>query len=369
VTPRLSLLLTITLAASVPVVAQSAPTFDQLSASAQQAYQANKPEEAARLYTSALQLRPDWPEGWWALGMIEYERDQYPACRDDLRHMVELDKSAAPGFALLGLCEFQTSQYDDAVRHLKQAHMLVSARDAGGPLLDMANFHLAMLLTRQGAFELALQLYQEVALRVRDNPDMAFAAGLACLRMPILPADAPPDRKPAITMAGKAFWDLITQPPEQAESDFKALVAAYPSLPNVHYFYGTFLAARHPEQCTAQFEAELRISPDSVPARVQLALRALKEQKIDRAVTLAKEAVALSPESVGAQLALGEALTTQGKDEAALTAYQQAERLDPDSAVVRLYIMKAYRALGRAEDVRREQAEYQRLTAAQPNWP
>jgi tetratricopeptide (TPR) repeat protein len=363
---RLGFLLLIAVAAAGQTAPQS---FEQLSAGAQQAYEADRPEEAAKLYAAALKLKPNWAEGWWALGMINYERDQYPECRDALTRMVTLDASAAPGWDLLGLCEFRTKQYDLAFQHLKKAHMLVSVRDPAGPLQDMANYHLAMLLTRQGAFEVAQEIYAEVALKVRNNPDMMFAAGLASLRMAMLPSEVPATRRDVVTLAGKTFWDLVNQPPEQAESDFKTLVETYPNVPNVHYFYGTYLAARHPDQCAQEFLAELRITPDSVPARVQLALRYIVEQKVDQALKMAREAVMLSPDSVGAQLALGEALRAQGNDQRALAAYLEASRLDPSSPKIRLYLVNTYRALGRTDDMRREQAEYNRLKSDQPNWP
>jgi tetratricopeptide (TPR) repeat protein len=301
--------------------------------------------------------------------MIEYQRDHYPACRDALTRMVALDAPAAPGWALLGLCEFSTKQYDASFDHLKKAHMLVSVRQAGGELLDMADYHLAMLLTRQGAFEVAQEVLVKVALQVRSNPDMMFAAGLTGLRMPVLPSDVPMNQREVVTMAGKAFWDLATQPPAEAEEDFRALVAKYPKFPNVHYFYGTYLAARHPEQCVPEFLEELRITPDSVPARVQLALRYTVEEKLEEAVKMAREAVALSPDSVGAQLALADTLRAQGNDEAALTAFLQAKKLDPVSPKIRLFLVNVYRALGRIEDMRREQSEYERLKAEQSNWP
>ena len=344
-------------------------TFEQLSAKARQAYEANRPQEAVDLYARAIKLRPDWAQGWWALGMIEYERDRYPECRDALTRMVALDASAAPGWALLGLCEFRTTQYDAAFEHLKKAHMLVSVRQAGGPLLDMADYHLALLLTRQGAFEVAQEVMVHVALKVRSNPEMMFASGLATLRMPILPTEVPANQREVVGMAGKAFWDLVTQPPEETEADFKALVSKYPNIPNVHYLYGTYLAAHRPEECAPEFVQELRVTPDSVPARVQLALRYSVEGKLDESVKLAREAVALSPDSVGAQLALGQTLRTQGNDEAALAALLEAKRLDPVSPKIRLYLVNAYRALGRVEDMRREQAEYDRLKVEQPNWP
>jgi tetratricopeptide (TPR) repeat protein len=344
-------------------------TFEDLSSRARQAYEVNHVDEAVELYSRAMKLRPDWAQGWWAIGMIEYQRDHYPECRDALTRMVALDASAAAGWALLGLCEFSTKQYDGSFEHLKKAHMLVSVRQEGGELLDMADYHLAMLLTRQGAFEVAQEVLVKVALKVRSNPDMMFAAGLTGLRMPVLPSDVPVNQREVVTMAGKAFWDLATQPPAEAEEDFRALVAKYPKFPNVHYFYGTYLAARHPEQCVPEFLQELRIMPDSVPARVQLALRYTVEEKLQDAVKMAREAVALSPDSVGAQLALADTLRAQGNDEAALTAFLQAEKLDPVSPKIRLFLVNVYRALGRVEDMRHEQSEYERLKAEQSNWP
>ena len=344
-------------------------TFEELSTQAQQAYEADRLDDASQLYARTVQLRPDWPQGWWAIGMIAYQRDQYPECRDALTHMVQLDPSAAPGFALLGLCEFRTRQYDASFDHLKKAHMLVPVKQGGAPLLDMADYHLALLLTRQGAFEVAQEIMVRVALKVRTDPEMIFASGLAPLRLSILPSEVPADRRDVVNMAGKAFWDLATQPPAQAEADFKLLISKYPKFPNVHYFYGTYLAARHPEQCEPEFLQELRVTPDSVPARVQLTLRYIVERKLEKALKTAREAVALSPDSVGTQLGLGEVLRAQGKDKEALAVFLQAKRLDPLSPKIRFYLISVYRALGQIDEMRHEQNEYNRLKTEQPNWP
>ena len=357
------------LLAAVAGAQTAAQTFEQLSAQARQAYEANRPKEAAALYSSAVKLRPDWAQGWWALGMLHYESDRYGECRDALTRMVALDASAAPGWALLGLCEFRTKQYDASFQHLKRAHMLVSVRQGGGPLLDMADYHLALLLTQQGAFEVALEILVRVALTVRSNPDMMFACGLPALRLPILPAEVPASQRAVVALAGKAVWDLATRPPAEAQADFTELVSKYPNFPSVHYLYGTYLAAHYPEQAAPEFLQELRISPDSVPARVQLVLRYLVEEKLDDALKLAREAVALSPDSVGAQLALAQTLRARGDDEGALAAFLQSKRLDPVSPKIRLYLVSAYRALGRLDDMRREQSEYDRLHAEQANWP
>jgi tetratricopeptide (TPR) repeat protein len=362
----LALLVTVTIASTS---AQAPQTFEELSAKATQAYEANHSAEALDLFARALKLRPEWAQGWWAIGMIEYQRDRYPECRDAITRMIALDSAAVPGLALLGLCEFRTKQYDAAFQHLKKAHMMVPATQPGGPLLDMADYHLALLLTQQGAFELAQDFFMRVARKVHDNPDMMFAAGLPSLRISALPFEVSPSQRDAVAMAGKTFWDLVTQPPEQAEEDFKALVAKYPKFPNVHYFYGTYLAARRPEACVPEFLEELKITPDSVPARVQLTLHLTLDGNLEQALELAHEAVSLSPDSVGAQLALAKVLRTQGDNQGALVAYLAAEKLDPVSPVIRLQMVNVYRDLDRLDDMRREKAEYDRLKALEANWP
>ena len=90
--------------------------------------------------------------------------------------------------------------------------------------MDMADYHLALLLIRQGAFEVAQEVLLRVALKVRTNPEMSFAAGLACLRMPILPNDVPENQRDVVTMAGKAFWDLAPQAPDNQKLTLKPLL-------------------------------------------------------------------------------------------------------------------------------------------------
>jgi tetratricopeptide (TPR) repeat protein len=269
---------------------------------------------------------------------------------------------------MLGLCEFETKQYEASFQHLKRAHMLVPP-GKGGRLLDVANYHLALLLIRDGAFEMAHEVLAQVAHNVRENPEMMFACGLASLRMPLLPAEVAAGDREVVAMAGKTFWDLATRPPAEAKADFEALLAKYPKYPNVHYFYGTYLGAHRPQDSAREFLEELKISPDSVPARVQLALRYIVEQRLDEALKYAREAVGMSPESVGTHAALGRVLRAQGDDEGALAAFLKAKALSPASAEIRLYLVAAYRALGRLEDMRREQAEHDRLKAELKNWP
>ena len=344
------------------------PSFEQLSQQARKAYESGRREEAAPLYARALRMRPNWTDGWWALGSIHYEAGRPRECRDALQRMVKLDPSAAPGWLVLGLCEFQVKQYDASFADLKRGHMLVP-EGLGGPLLDLADYHIALLLIRQGAFEVSQEFLVKVAWHVKNDPEKMFACGLAALRMPILPQEVPEANREVVFLAGRAFWDLATKTPAESETSFAVLLAKYPRFPNVHYFYGSYVAVHRPPEALKEFKDELQINPGSVPARVQLALKYLDEPRLDEALSMAREAVRLSPDSVGCQAALGRALTASGDDEGALAAFLAAKKLDPISPQIRLFLTGAYRALGRVEEMRKEQAEYDRLKADASHWP
>ena len=59
-----------------------AGSFDQLSAKADAARDANQLDQAIPIYRKALALRPSWKEGWWSLGTILYDQNSYaPAAR------------------------------------------------------------------------------------------------------------------------------------------------------------------------------------------------------------------------------------------------------------------------------------------------
>ena len=46
---------------------------------ADEARLAERLEEAISLYGEALKIKPKWPDGWWYVGAIFYQKDLYPA--------------------------------------------------------------------------------------------------------------------------------------------------------------------------------------------------------------------------------------------------------------------------------------------------
>ncbi len=73
----------------------------------------------------------------------------------------------------------------------------------------------------------------------------------------------------------------------------------------------------------------IRIEPDNVPARVQLAVSYLRRGRPEEAEQQLRAALAADPESAAAWSNLGSALRMQSKGEEAVTAFERALAIDP----------------------------------------
>src|ERR1700733_3272767 len=93
----------------------TAPAFDDIVSAATAARRRDDVAQAIKLYGQAVLLKPEWPEGWWFLGSLQYEAEAYAAGRDTLSHFLELVPEAAPAWALRGLCEFETGDYTQSL--------------------------------------------------------------------------------------------------------------------------------------------------------------------------------------------------------------------------------------------------------------
>ena len=89
--------------------------FDALAKRASAAREADRLEEAIALYLQALKLKPKWSEGWWYVGSMFYERDQYAEARDAFQNLAVVDPKFPPAWSMMGLCEFRLKEYEAAL--------------------------------------------------------------------------------------------------------------------------------------------------------------------------------------------------------------------------------------------------------------
>lgn len=344
----------------------SSNRFEQTSKQAAQARDQNRREDAIRLYREALKLKPSWLEGWWDLGAILYDADRYEEARETFRRLADLKPEGAPAWAMLGLCEFELRNYEPALQHLRRAQA-TGGLESNPELTSVAQYHLAILYTRFEEYEPGAQTLFTMARAGNESPSLIEALGLCVLRMPFLPSEMPPDKREMVLMAGRAAYDMRTHRPADGKKEFEELIARYGEMPNVHYAYGTFLLTTDTDAALAEFNREIQISPNHVPARLQIAFEDIKRADFAAGLPFAEKTVELAPQLFAAHDALGRILLGMGKTDQAISELETAAKMAPDSPEVRFALYTAYARAGRKEDAERTRAEFMRLDKLRKN--
>ena|SRR5215471_8213006 len=338
---------------------QSNAAFDKAVKLGDEARQADQLREALDQYATALKIRPDWKEGWWNTGAILYEQDQYTGARDAFRKLVSLDEKNGPAWGMLGLCEFQTREYDRAIVSLLHGRSL--GLSGNQELESVVRYHAALLYIHFEQFEIAFDVLYEFLRAGNDSPKVVQAFGLAILRTPYLDTEIPTDQRDLILLAGQAGMGMAARRPETAQAAFNQLMAKYPNAPNVHYAYGVFLLNQDSDAALKEFKRELEISPQHYPSMVQMAFEYLKRDDYNTALPLAEKAVQLAPKMFPARNVLGRLLLQLGQVDRAIKELEEGARLAPTSPEMHYALGRAYRRAGREEDAKRETALFQKL--------
>jgi tetratricopeptide (TPR) repeat protein len=332
--------------------AQSEPaSFDSLAQSATAAREQGEFPRAIDLYRQAVEINPKWQDGWWFLGSLEYGTNAYAPARDALTHYIDLAGTPGPALALRGLCEFETGDYPQALQDIERGLSLGAANRPRNE--QILRYHEAMLLTREGKFEDALRSYAFLA-QSTTNPELLLGAGLAGLRTPVLPRDAPAGQQDLFMAAGNAALRFMAGGNENAQQAFQELFQRFPSAANAHYLYGYLLFATDPDQGVAEFKRELEIAPSNGAASAMLAWACLLQNDPAQALPYAQESATEQPMLSLAQLVLGRALVETGNVPDGLEHLKKALQLEPMNLEVHLALAKAYSKSGRNEDARHE---------------
>ena len=342
--------------------AASQKSLNQLLQAAEKARDENRVNEAIRLYQRALSKQPESEQALWYFGTLLYEKEQYAEAREVLRQFVTIRSDAGPAYALLGLSEFQLRQYPRALDHLQRA-MALGMGDRK-ELMQTVFYDVAVMLTRAERFDDSMDMLLKMLSSGPPDPALVEPAGLAGLRMPLLPTELPPDRRELVKLAGQAVLALQTQHYEEAELEFRRLVSAFPNEPGVHFLYGAYLMQLHPNDSVPEFERELEISPSHVLARIRLAEHLITQRDFDRALALARQAIKLDPKRASAHMLAGEALLATGNVDDGLKELETAREDDPSVTRVHWDLLRAYAAAGRKADAELEKQEIEKLQGA-----
>jgi tetratricopeptide (TPR) repeat protein len=226
---------------------QSAYDFDSVAHAAAAAREAGKPADAIPLYQRAVALRPDWAEGWWYLGTLLYDADQFRQAIPAFQKVAELAPQVPDVLNFLGLCEFEVGDYDASLQHLQRGR---GAGEQNDPqIARVVSYHLALLLNRAGRSERALEVFSHDFLRGAPPDQVVFAYGLAVLRVPLLPNEVDASKEALIHSAGQLAVLASQGHADQTLESYASLIQQNPNIPFLRTAYAAALEAvdRHTE--------------------------------------------------------------------------------------------------------------------------
>ncbi len=338
----------------------TASDFSTLSAAADTARGTGRLDQALPLYRRALALRPDWKEGWWALGTILYDQDSFTAAARAFRRLLALDPKNGTAHLMLALCEYEGGRNASAMEHIQAARKLGVQKD--GDLPHVLSYHEAMLLLRAGRYDRALEVLRSLVAEGVDDENLDLALGMGVLLM--RPNDAPPEGsapRQIVLRAGRAERQHMARAFDAAKQAYSTLVQEVPAFPNVHYAYGRFLLGTEDlEHGVAEFLEEIKNSPDHVRARM---LIAAARYRVDSAagIPFALQVVKLQPRYPFGHYLLGLLYFDTGDIGRAIPELEAAARMVPQEAQFQFALGNAYARAGRKADAARARAAFGRL--------
>jgi tetratricopeptide (TPR) repeat protein len=337
-------------------------SFEELSQRAEASREKGDVSGAIHFYHQALLRKPLWQQGWWYYGSLLYDSNKYSDAARALRRLTALNERLGGAWALLGLCEYETGDFNLAFEHLLRAENLGFGDTSS--LADVAQYHLGVLLNVRGECDRARSLLSSLLLHGINSEDVQVAMGLSLLRVPLLPSQLDPSKDALIHDAGNVAALLARKQYDQADAAFRQLLAKYPATHFVHYAYGAMLASHGQEDLAKdQFREETVLTPDSALPYMEWAFLQSKAADYQDSVPLAQKAVELSPNSFLAHYLLGSDLLATGKIEESVSELEAARRLAPNSPEVRYSLGRAYAKAGKAQLARQEQAKFTQLQA------
>ncbi len=358
----LSLPLAVLLLLSYAVSAQSkpsSPNFAALSKQAAEARDANRLEEAAKLYTRALTLRPAWADGWWSLGTLEYDQDQYVKAAQAFQKLIVLQSSNGTAHAMLGLCQFELGKDALALKNLQEADRLGIVNN--DELRKVTLYHLGVLQLRARRFGDAHETLFQLAKEQVRSEQLITALGEAAL---LISPQNPPGRTEqanVIERAGQAEALSATKDFDQAKKIYTELITRFPDFPNLHFAYGRLLLEAHEtDDAIAEFRRELDHDPKNVNSMLEIASVRYQVDSED-GLKYAEQAVSLAPGMPFAHYLVGLLRLDTGNAAGAVPELEIAQKAFPMQSKIYFALGNAYSRVGRKSDASKARAEFLRL--------
>jgi tetratricopeptide (TPR) repeat protein len=292
-------------------------------------------------------------EGWWSLGTLLYDRDEYSEAAAAFAKATGLNPKAANAWVMLGLCEAKLGDNKAALDHIERGRSMNGDNDPR--LRPVILFTEGNLLLDAGQFGKAQDVLDSLARDGAEQDEFITALGCAVLGM------KPCEKGELARRAGWPEHYAARQDVDRAKQEYQRLARDYPKTHDVQFALGRFLPANHMDDDAVQvFEREIDNSPKHLLARLGIAgIKASSDPT--GGLSYARQAVKLAPNLPEAHYLLGLLLLNTGQAKDALPELESARSGNPNDSRVYFHLARAHTELNRREDAARARAEFVRL--------
>jgi len=275
------------------------PTVAEAFALALQYHQAGKLNQAEQLYQQILRVDPRHADSHHLLGVLAYQRGQYPPAITSIRQALTLNPWAAVYHANLGVAQEASGQMEAALASFQQALRLDS---------NSAPAHNAVgnALRAMGRLEEAVHHCTQALRLQADFPEAHNNLGNA------------------LYLQGKLG---------EAAAHYEEALRQRPGYPEAHSNLGLALADNGKREAgIAHYHEAIRLNPSYAEPHNNLGIALLREGRFEEAELHCRKALHLRPGFADAHNNLGSILLRQGRFDEALAQYEEAMRLKQNFA-------------------------------------
>lgn len=290
-------------------------------------------------------------------GIAEFQAGRYSTALTTLQQAVRHDPGDTLAARFLALTQ--------AARGDCKSALSVLVKDTSDPLAGMGAAKCYSALGDDGS---AFVLLERLEREFPKNPDVLYTS--AKLHMKAFNDDtfAMFQRTPASYRVHELSAEIFEVDSKYADAaaEYRKAIEMNPAAPDLHYRLGRALLLESHEpasltQAAAEFQAELRVSPEDGACEFQLGQIAQVQGNAAEAKAHFEKALALSPDFVQAMITLGKIDGEAKRYGDAIELLKRAVALQPENEAAHYALLTVYRNSGQMDRAKEQKAELDRL--------
>lgn len=302
-------------------------------------------------------------------GIAAFNEGRYSAALPQLQQAAK-DPSDITAVTFLALTQAALGDCQTALPSLiAQQGRLAVPRDGSdaalGRLAGIAAFKCANAL---GQNSKALELLEALLRKYPNDADVLYLAAKAHMKAFNDATYLMFQRTPASYRVHELSAEIFEIENRYADAigEYRKAIELNPNAPELHYRLGRaiLLDGHNTEayaKATAEFQAELKISPEDAACEFQIAQINRVQGDPDGAKVHLERAVALAPDFTRALVALGRMYAQEKQYDKAIPLLAKATHVEPDNEAAHYALMTAYRDTGDMEKAKREKETLDKL--------